>query len=146
MTALNVRHVGIVTNDLKKSINFYSKILGFKIVRQMNETDPSLSNLMSLKKVKVKTVKMVSKQNGMVELLSWKSPKTKKKVACSKLNLVGLTHFALTVKNLDFLYNKLKKKIKFLSKPKYSPDKKVKLVFCKSPEGVFIEMVQQLKN
>ena len=26
------------------------------------------------------------------------------------------------------------------------PDKKVKLVFCKSPEGVFIEMVQQLKN
>ena len=79
MTALNVRHVGIVTNDLKKSINFYSKILGFKIVRQMNETDPSLSNLMSLKKVKVKTVKMVSKQNGMVELLSWKSPKTKKK-------------------------------------------------------------------
>ena len=51
MTALNVRHVGIVTNDLKKSINFYSKILGFKIVRQMNETDPSLSNLMSLKKV-----------------------------------------------------------------------------------------------
>ena len=69
MTALNVRHVGIVTNDLKKSINFYSKILGFKIVRQMNETDPSLSNLMSLKKVKVKTVKMISKQNGMVELL-----------------------------------------------------------------------------
>ena len=103
MTALNVRHVGIVTNDLKKSINFYSKILGFKIVRQMNETDPSLSNLMSLKKVKVKTVKMISKQNGMVELLSWKSPKTKKKVACSKLNLIGLTHFALTVKNLDFL-------------------------------------------
>ena len=50
MTALNVRHVGIVTNDLKKSINFYTKILGFKIVRPMNETDPSLSNLMSLKK------------------------------------------------------------------------------------------------
>ena len=82
----------------------------------------------------------------MVELLSWKSPKTKKKVACSKLNLVGLTHFALTVKDLDLLYNKLRKKIRFLSKPKYSPDKKVKLVFCKSPEGVFIEMVQQLKN
>ena len=40
MTTLNVRHVGIVTNNLKKSINFYSKILGFKIVKQMNETDP----------------------------------------------------------------------------------------------------------
>ena len=39
---------------------------------------------MSLKKVKVKTVKMISKQNGMVELLSWKSPKTKKKVTNSQ--------------------------------------------------------------
>ena len=53
MTTLNVRHVGIVTNNLKKSINFYSKILGFKIVKQMNETDPSLSNLMSLKKIMI---------------------------------------------------------------------------------------------
>ena len=44
----------------------------------MEETDPSLSQLMDLKKVKVTTVKMLSKQNGMVELLSWKSPQTKK--------------------------------------------------------------------
>ena len=43
------------------------------------------------------------------------------------------------MKDLDLLYNKLRKKIRFLSKPKYSPDKKVKLVFCKSPEGVFID-------
>ena len=50
------------------------------------------------------------------------------------------------VKDLDRLYKKLKNKINFLSKPEFSPDKKVKLVFCKSPEGVFIEMVQQLKN
>ncbi len=146
MTALNVRHVGIVTKNLKSSIKFYKDILGFKIVKKMEETDPSLSKLMDLKKVKVTTVKMLSKQNGMVELLSWKSPKTKKRVSCNKLNLAGLTHFALTVKNLDKLYKKLNKKIKFLSEPKFSPDKKVKLVFCKSPEGVFIEMVQQLKT
>ena len=137
MTALNVRHVGIVTNDLKKSINFYSKTLGFKIVRQMNETDPSLSNLMSLKKVKVKTVKMISKQNGMVELLSWKSPKTKKKSLVAKLNLVGLTHFALTVKNLDFLYNKLKKKLNFFQNQNILQIKKSNLYFVNHPKDFY---------
>ena len=55
MTALNVRHVGIVTNDLKSQLIF-TKDLGFKNCKQMNETDPSLSNLMSLK-VKVKQLR-----------------------------------------------------------------------------------------
>ena len=68
--------MGIVTKNLKSSIKFYKDILGFKIVKKMEETDQDLK--MDLKKVKI-TVKMLSKQNGMVELLSWKSPKTKKK-------------------------------------------------------------------
>ena len=89
MTALTVRHVGIVTKNLKSSIKFYKDILGFKIIKKMEETDPSLSQLMDLKKVKVTTVKMLSKQNGMVELLSWKSPQTKKKVSCNQLITIG---------------------------------------------------------
>jgi len=145
MTAVNVRHVGIVTNDLKKSLSFYRKILGFKIVKKMKETHPSLSNIMALKNTRVTTVKMKSKDSGMIELLSWHNPKSKKKINCKKLNEIGITHFALTVKNLDHLYKKLKKKkIKFLSKPTLSADKKVKLAFCKTYEGVFIEMVQHL--
>jgi glyoxylase I family protein len=145
MTALNVRHVGIVTNNLKASIIFYRETLGFKIIKKMKETHPSLSNIMNLKKVKVTTVKMRSNDNCMIELLDWHSPKPKKRVICKNLNEFGLTHFAITVKNLDSIYKKLKNKIKFLSEPEYSPDKKVKLAFCKSPEGVFIEMVQQLQ-
>ena len=50
MTALNVRHVGIVTKNLKSSIKFYKDILGFQIIKKMEETDPSLSQLMDLKK------------------------------------------------------------------------------------------------
>ena len=49
MTALNVRHVGVVTKDLNKSLKFYRDVLGFKVVK-MRETDRSLSDLMGLKK------------------------------------------------------------------------------------------------
>ena len=62
MTALNVRHVGVVTKDLNKSLKFYRDVLGFKVVKKMRETDRSLSDLMGLKKVQVTTVKMRSKE------------------------------------------------------------------------------------
>ena len=52
MTALNVRHVGVVTNDLQKSLRFYRDVLGFKVVKKWRETDESLSALMGLKKFK----------------------------------------------------------------------------------------------
>ena len=114
MTALNVRHVGVVTKDLNKSLKFYRDVLGFKVVKKkMRETDRSLSDLMGLKKVQVTTVKMRSKESGMLELLSWHSPKSSNKVECGKLNFLGLTHFALTVKNVDYIYKKLKKKLNF---------------------------------
>ena len=57
----------------------------------------------------------------------------------------GITHISVTVKNLEktFTYFK-KKKIKFNSKPRLSADKKVLMTYCKTPEGCFLEMVQEL--
>lgn len=148
MTTLNLRHVGIVTSNLNRSIKFYRDILGFKIIKKMDETGSNLSKVMGLKNVKVTTVKMKPQQgDSMVELLYWNNPKSKKKINCSKLNYFGLTHYAMTVKNIDKLYNALKKKgVKFINEPLISEDKNVKLAFCKSPDGVFIEMVQMLKK
>ena len=60
-------------------------------------------------------------------------------------DIVWISHFAVTVKNVDSLYKKLKKNgIKFVSEPTLSNDKKVKLTFCRAPEGTLIEMVQVL--
>lgn len=148
MTALNLRHVGIVTANLNRSIKFYKDILGFKIIKKMDETGSNLSRIMGLKNTRVTTVKM-KPENGdtMVELLYWKNPKSKKKINCLKLNYFGLTHYAMTVKNIDKTYKTLSKKgIQFIHEPLMSDDKKVKLAFCKSPDGVFIEMVQMLKK
>ena len=73
------------------------------------------------------------------ELLYFKGLKQKRD---TKIFSNGLTHFSITVKNLDKLYVALKNNIKFLSKPTMSYDNKVKLVFCKSPENIFIELVE----
>ena len=36
MTAVNLRHVGIVSGNLSKSIRFYKDFLGFKIIKKMD--------------------------------------------------------------------------------------------------------------
>ena len=49
MTAVNLRHVGIVSGNLSKSIRFYKDVLGFKIIKKMDETGSNLSKIMGLK-------------------------------------------------------------------------------------------------
>ena len=57
----------------------------------------------------------------------------------------GYTHIALTVENIDKLYDKMSScDIEFTTKPLTSPDAKAKVTFCKDPDGNFIELVQEL--
>lgn len=144
MEIRNFRHIGIVTENLNQSLNFYKKIFGLKVSKSLTESHPSLAKIMGLPRVKIKTVKLKDKNSVILELLDWKYPKMKKDVI-KKINSNGITHFAITVKNIDNLMIKLKKyKNSIISQPAISEDKKVKYVFCRSPEKIFIELVEIL--
>jgi catechol 2,3-dioxygenase-like lactoylglutathione lyase family enzyme len=144
MEIKNFRHVGIVTENLSQSLNFYKKIFGLKVVKTQIETDPSLAKIMGLKRVEVKTVKLKDEKSVVLELLCWRYPKVKKDIS-KKINSRGITHFAVTVKNIDIVLKKLKKfRNSTISKSELSADKKVKYAFCKTPEKIFIELVQVL--
>ena len=147
MEIRNIRHTGIVVNNLKKSLFFYHNLLGFKIQKRMMEKGKATDRLSNLKKVNVETVKMhIGKKKGMIELLHFHSHKRKNKDHKYNISKIGISHFAVTENNLDKLYRNLRRnKIKFICKPMYSNDKSVKLTFCRAPEGTLIEMVQELK-
>ena len=142
----NIRHTGIVVKNLNKSLNFYKNLLGFKIKKRMIESGKATDKLSRLKKTKIETVKMIiGKNSDMIELLYFHSHKRKSFDNKYFISRIGISHFALTVKNIDLLYKKLKKnKIKFVSEPIYSNDRNVKLTFCRAPEGTLIEIVQEL--
>lgn len=141
MKTKNFRHVGIVTTNLKNSLDFYKNYLGLEIIKTAKENSKLMKNILNLKKCNLTTVKLGYNKKIFLELLYFRGIKQKKRD--TKIFSNGLTHFSITVKNLDKLYVALKKKnIKFLSKPAMSYDNKVKLVFCKSPENIFIELVQ----
>jgi len=140
----NFRHIGIVTDNLNRSIKFYQNILGLKPRIIMSEKGKKTEKIIKLKNANLKTVKLVNKKNQpLVELLYFKNKKIKKNDY--KIDRIGCSHFAITINNIDKFFRNLKKnKIKYLSEPTLSNDKKVKLFFCRAPEGTLIEVVQLL--
>lgn len=137
---LNFRHVGLVTPNIDRSLNFYLKTLNFKLIKKKIENRKLIKKLLRVKDGNLTTYKIGLNKKIILELLDFK---IKRKNLNLKLNDNGLTHISLTVKNIENLKRKLKKnKISFNSKILRSDDKKVKLVFCKTPENIYLELVQ----
>ena len=141
--SINLRHIGIVTNNLENSLKFYKDILGFKIKMEGFEDRNFIDHILNLKKSSLMTVKLVDEKGGIIELLKYDNPRGKP--IKREINDLGLSHFALTVDNLEDVYVKLKdNNIEFISSPTLSPDSKVKVCFCYDTDGIVIELVEHV--
>lgn len=140
-----IRHTGLVTKNLKKSIFFWNKLLKFKIKKRLIESGNLIDKLMEYNQVKVETIKLSDSSGMLLELLSFKNaPRNKKHLIKPYSN--GFTHISITVKNIEKVYRNLKKmKIKFNAKPTKSKDGNVLMTYCKTPEGAYLELVEELK-
>lgn len=137
----NIRHTGIVVRDLEESLHFY-KLLGFKIYKRVKESVNFISKISAKEGVILETIKLTAPNDSMIELLEYGKDKLQEERTMFGL---GIAHIAFTVENVEEVYNKLRKKeIKFNSPPETSPDGYAKVVFCKAPEGSFIELVEIL--
>ena len=143
---MKVRHVGITVTDLSESINFYVHHLGFKIAVEMDEAGEHIDRFSGLNNIDVRTVKLRGDDNCMIELLYYRShPCVASENKKRNITAIGCSHFALTVPDLDYLYEQLRAQgVDFMCAPQYSPDGKVKLTFCRDPDGTLIELVQEL--
>ena len=138
----NIRHIGIVVDDIDISLDFYQRLLGFSVIKKEHEDMEFINKILNIENVEITTIKMISKDGQMIELLSFHpNEANKNKSICN----IGITHIAFTVENVDREFLNLKNEgVIFLSNPKISKDKHVKVVFCRSPEGAFIELVEIL--
>ncbi len=137
-----IRHFGIVVQNIDESLFFYENLLGFKVFKKMEESGPEISTFLGIKNVKVTTIKMRNQFNQMIELLYYQEQAHKNDVF---INQLGPTHLALSVSNLDDLYQNFKKQnIEFISSPIITDNKFAKVAFCKAPEGTFVELVEEL--
>jgi len=137
-----LRHTGLVVVDLNRAIEFWCDALGFKIWRRMEEGGRNLDSVTGLEDVAVTTVKLIDPNGGMLELLRFHSHPDATDWA-GRIYSTGLSHIALTVEDVEAVC----KKIVDLGGSHYpisvSPDGRVKMTFCRGPEGVLLELVQE---
>ena len=141
---LNIRHVGLVVKDADRSIDFYTKFLGFNIIKDQIEEGEYIDTFLGIENVKVRTIKMSLQNGDMIELLHFDSHPMYNE--SSFITRIGCSHIALSVPDVDSLYNKLSsKEIRTINPPTLSPDGAAKVFFCKDPDGVWLELVEEIK-
>ena len=133
-----------MVNDLEKTRDFWINTLGFKLHIEAKEKSPYIDELLTIKDPVLTTVKLIDSKGFIIELLKFENYEVENSWS-GDLKTTGLTHIALSVDNLDELVEILRKlDYQTISDIKTSPNKKVKVVFVRGPEGVMLELVQEL--
>ena len=133
-----------MVNDLEKTKNFWINTLGFNPHVTALEKSPYIDELLSIKDPGLTTVKLIDSNGFIIELLKFENYQVNNSWS-GDLKTTGLTHVALTVDNLEVLVDNLNKQnYQILSEIKTSPNNKVKVVFVKGPEGIMLELVQEI--
>lgn len=139
---MKIRHIGIVCLDLNVSLKFWTKYFNFKISKNLKEDGTAIDNMFGYKNTKIITIKLKHRSGLILELLKIEKPRLKKRNNLTINN--GITHFSITIKNLDKFYSKYKNKINFNCPPQLSMDGNVKVLYAKTPEKCYIELVEEL--
>jgi catechol 2,3-dioxygenase-like lactoylglutathione lyase family enzyme len=133
-----------VVNDLENTRDFWINTLGFKLHIEAKEESPYIDDLLAIKEPNLTTVKLIDSKGFIIELLKFDNYQVENSWS-GDLKTSGLTHIALTVDNLDELVTILRKlDYQTISEIKTSPNKKAKVVFVRGPEGIMLELVQEL--
>lgn len=139
----NIRHMGIVVDNLDDALSFYVDLLGFKVKNRNEESGPFIVAILGFQEASVTTVKLEAPDGNLIELLRYKSPVGKR--VQRNINDLGLSHIALTVGDLDSVCESLMEAGgQFISPPMVNPEKTAKVVFCRDPQGNILELVQIL--
>jgi catechol 2,3-dioxygenase-like lactoylglutathione lyase family enzyme len=139
-----IRHTGLVVANLEEALVFWCDVMGFSVAKRMEESGPIIDAVLGLKDVRLTTVKLSAPDGNLLELLHFRSHPDKPAWQ-GHPNTTGLTHIALTVRNLEETIDTLTRAgVKFSAPPQASADGSVKLTYGKGPEGILIEFVEIL--
>lgn len=144
ITAL--RHTGLVVANLEAAIDFWCDHLDLRVVRRLEESGPFIDAILGLKDTRVTTVKLAAPDGNLIELLHFHSHPDRPSWT-GKPYSTGFTHVAFTVDDVDATCRKLAAAgITCRTRPQRSPDGRAKVTFCDGPEGVLLELVEELSQ
>lgn len=144
---LGIRHTGIVVRNLKNSLEFYRDLLGLSIWKHAKEEGVFIENVVGLSGVLLEWVKLQAPDGSVIELLQYHSHPDSQLLENIPSNRLGCSHIAFTVDNIEDVYNLLRQHGHHCnSSPQISPDGKVKVLYSHDPDGVIVEIVEEISS
>lgn len=143
--SIMLRHVGIVVNNLQESLNIYQNFLGLELKAFVEKnTGDHVDKMVGIKETTLKVAILKCEDNNRIELIEYiNNPGAKRSPVLP--NDIGASHFALTVANIDSLYEKSKDfLVKWISPPFTMPDGGVKMAYAVLNDECIVELVQVL--
>jgi len=147
MTALLIRHTGIVVNDMERMLVFYRDLLGMRPWADFRDGSEYVSTVTRVPDACIRMVKLAAGDAGSsIELLHYEThpqPTSPPRRACDH----GINHVAIQVADIDAVWEKLREAgIEFHAPPTLSSDGGAKVTYCRDPEGGIVELVQILEH
>lgn len=137
-----VRHIGVIVKDIKKSTKFYEDFFNLQQWQHDTESGEFIDNLVGLENVTIEWVKLKTPDGILIELLQYHThPDSQDSINVPQ---VGAAHIAFTVDNADDIFKKLAKnyQCKFIPQRRGS----VKVFYCQGPDGVTLELVEEIND
>ncbi len=138
MRMKGLSQVGMTVKDMRTSLKFYTKALGFPIVAVKKMPSKVIEEVYGLKAdTKVKIALLRTGWGTMIELFEFTPPKDRLK---TEWNHPGITHIALDVGCIKRAKKLLEKDgVKFITEPIKVEGTEV--IFLKDPDGHLIELI-----
>jgi catechol 2,3-dioxygenase-like lactoylglutathione lyase family enzyme len=146
-----IDHINIVVSNLKRSVDFYTNLLGFQIIRKAHLEGEWIEKIVGLKDVSADVVYIVAPAGEpRIELLCYKTPRGVALPLNSLPNTVGLRHIALRVENINLLFKSLKDAdVRLFGEPVIVPTSVIQhdagyktLLYFTDPDGVILELAE----
>lgn len=130
-----IDHIGIMTNDLQQSVEFYTNVLGFSVSRKIEMAEAGLSAV------------FVEKDGSTIELMNYRGKNVPKRSEGAELKIGGSSipindHISFSVDDIESTITEFKEKgVKFNLEP-LQLEGGMKLASFKDPNGVLIELIE----
>ncbi|MBM0745436.1 VOC family protein (plasmid) [Phormidium sp. CLA17] len=146
-TVIAVESVGMTVSDMDQAVDFYSNVLSFKKVADVEVLGTEYEQLQGLFGVRLRVVKL-QLGNEVIELTEYLTPKGRPIPIDSRSNDRWFQHIAIAVSDMDKAYQHLRKyKVQHASTaPQRIPDSNqaaagIRAFYFKDPDGHNLEII-----
>ena len=138
----SLEHVALGVNNMEKSLEFYSDLLGMEIIMDINISDERIGRVIGVTGAKCRIVHL-KLGDAILELFKYYEPTGNNKAKDIQQFDHGLIHISFAVEDFHKHVEQLRKRgIEFLGEPvEFRPN--VWVVYFRGPDGEVCEFRQQ---